>query len=63
MNKNEKLKPGDEVTFNTRIFAQMGFWKGAIYTVTAIVDNARVALNGYPKNIIHKRHLETLETE
>ena len=57
MGKMNKFKVGDEVTFNTNAFNQIGFWKNTIYKVERIIDNVRVTLTDYPKSIIDKRHL------
>ena len=57
MEKMNKFKVGNEVTFNTNAFNQIGFWKGTIYNVETVIDNVRVALTGYPKSIIDKKYL------
>jgi hypothetical protein len=58
MNRRKKLKPGDEVTFNTNKYNDKGFWQGTIYIVNEIVGNTSVTLKGYDNNIIGKMHLE-----
>ena len=63
MDKKKKLKPGNEVAFNTDAFNQMGFRQGTIYIVDEVIDNVRVTLTDYPKNIIDKKYLKIVKED